>query len=297
VKDSWIRLILDVIVTFPVEMKKKMEKKEAPNSLRVRLHEIIFEADTAAGKNFDVALLILIVASVLAVVIESIPTVNARYLHIFQILEWVFTILFTIEYLLRIYSVRKPVAYMLSFYGVVDLLSILPTYLSLIFYGSQYLLVIRALRLLRVFRIFKLSHFLKGQEIIMRAIKASMPKILVFLTAIVIIVTIIGALMYVVEAPYNPKFSSIPQGIYWAVTTLTTVGFGDITPITDLGKFFSVIVMIMGYAIIAVPTGILSAEMVKTSVALNTQVCSHCGFDKHEDDAVFCKKCGASLKK
>lgn len=281
-------------------MKKYAGNKEAPLSLKSRLHDIIFESDTRAGKNFDVALLILIIASVMAVVLESIPSLNARYLPVFRILEWSFTILFTIEYLLRIYAVKKPVAYLFSFYGIVDLLSILPTYLSLIFYGSQYLLVIRALRLLRVFRIFKLSHFLKGQETIMRAIKASMPKILVFLTAIVIIVTIIGALMYVVEAPYNPKFSSIPQGIYWAVTTLTTVGFGDITPITDLGKFLSVIVMILGYAIIAVPTGIFSAEMMRPSgamVSLNSQVCSNCGFSHHEDDAVFCKKCGASLVK
>lgn len=281
-------------------MKKQSFEKEDAHSLKSQMHEIIFEADTPAGKNFDVALLILIIASVLAVVLESIPSLNARYLPVFRILEWAFTILFTIEYLLRIYAVKKPVAYLLSFYGIVDLLAILPTYLSLIFYGSQYLLVIRALRLLRVFRIFKLSHFLKGQEIIVKAIKASMPKILVFLTAIVIIVTIIGAMMYVVEAPYNPKFSSIPQGIYWAVTTLTTVGFGDITPITDVGKFLSVIVMILGYAIIAVPTGIFSAEMMRpsgSSVSLNSQSCSNCGFSRHEDDAVFCKKCGASLKK
>lgn len=270
---------------------------EPSQSFREKLHSVIFESDTRAGKNFDVALLILIVASVFAVVIESVPAINSRYLNILQILEWIFTILFTIEYLLRIYAVKKPIAYVFSFFGIIDLLAILPTYLSLIFYGSQYLLVIRAVRLLRVFRIFKLSHFLKGQETIMRAIKASMPKILVFLSAIVIIVIIVGALMYVIEAPYNPKFSSIPEGIYWAVTTLTTVGFGDITPVTSLGKFFSVIVMIMGYAIIAVPTGILSAEMVNPTIHLNTQVCSHCGFNKHADDAKFCIKCGALLEK
>lgn len=270
---------------------------EISQTFREKLHSVIFESDTRAGKNFDVALLILIVTSVFAVVIESVPAINSRYLNILQILEWIFTILFTIEYLLRIYAVKKPIAYVFSFFGIIDLLAILPTYLSLLFYGSQYLLVIRAVRLLRVFRIFKLAHFLKGQETIMRAIKASMPKILVFLSAIVIIVTIVGALMYVIEAPYNPKFSSIPQGIYWAVTTLTTVGFGDITPITGLGKFFSVIVMIMGYAIIAVPTGIISAEMVNPTIHLNTQVCSHCGFNKHADDAKFCIKCGTHLEK
>ncbi len=267
------------------------------HTLKDRIHEVIFESDTRAGKNFDIALLFTIVLSVMVVIVETIPAIHAKYHEIFTIAEWIFTILFTIEYLLRLYAVKKPIVYVFSFYGVVDLISILPTYLSLFYYGSQYLLVIRALRLLRVFRIFKLSHFLSGQDIIMRAIRASMHKILVFLTAIVIIVTIIGAIMYVVESSVNPGFSSIPQGIYWAVTTLTTVGFGDITPHTALGKFLSVIVMIMGYAIIAVPTGIISAEFMRPAIALNSQVCSHCGFSKHEDDADFCKKCGAWLKK
>lgn len=278
-------------------MKKEFteENKPGTGAVRKKLHEIIFESDTRAGKIFDVALLVLIIVSVIAVVIETIPAVNARYAGFFRTLEWIFTIIFTIEYLLRIYSVKKPSAYIFSFYGLVDLLAVIPTYLSLVFFGSQYLLVIRSLRLLRVFRIFKLSHFLKGQETIVSAIKASMPKILVFLTAIVIIVIIIGAIMYAVESPYNDKFSSIPQGIYWAVTTLTTVGFGDITPVTGLGRFLSVIVMILGYAIIAVPTGIISAEFVKPSVPLNSQVCSNCGYSKHEDDAKFCKNCGASL--
>ena len=196
---------------------------------------------------------------------------------------------------MRIYAVKKPSAYIFSFYGLVDLVAVLPTYLSLVLGGSQYLLVIRALRLLRVFRIFKLSHFLKGQETITNAMKASLPKILVFLTAIVIIVIIIGALMYFIESPYNDQYSSIPQGIYWAVSTLTTVGFGDITPVTALGKFFSMIVMIMGYAIIAVPTGIISAEFVKPSISLNSQTCRNCGYSKHEDDAKYCQNCGASL--
>jgi len=271
------------------------ENKPQKGALRIKLHEIIFESDTRAGKNFDIALLFLIITSVFIVVIETVPSVNAQYFNIFRTIEWIFTILFTIEYLLRIYAVRKASAYIFSFYGIVDLLAVIPTYLSLVFFGSQYLLVIRALRLLRIFRIFKLSHFLKGQETIMSAIRASMPKILVFLTAIVIIVIIIGAVMYAVESPYNDQFSSIPEGIYWAVTTLTTVGFGDITPVTGLGKFLSIIVMIMGYAIIAVPTGIISAEFVKPTVHLNSQVCSNCGFSKHEDDAKYCKNCGVSL--
>ena len=271
------------------------ENKPDTGDFRIKLHEIIFESDTRAGRNFDIALLFLILTSVFAVVIETIPSISARYGEYFRILEWMFTIVFTIEYLLRIYTVRKPAAYIFSFYGMVDLLAVIPTYLSLVFFGSQYFLVIRALRLLRVFRIFKLSHYLKGQDTIMRAIKASLPKILVFVTTIIILVIIIGAVMYVVESPYNNKFSSIPQGIYWAVTTLTTVGFGDITPITSLGKFLSVIVMIMGYGIIAVPTGILSAELVNPTVNLNSQVCRNCGHNSHDDDAIFCKKCGASL--
>ena len=278
-----------------MEKQPLQDNKPYKGALSIKLHEIIFESDTRAGKNFDVALLILIILSVIAVVLETIPTVNAHYLNLFRTIEWIFTIIFTIEYLLRIYAVRKPSAYIFSFYGLVDLLAVIPTYLSLVFFGSQYLLVIRALRLLRVFRIFKLSHFLKGQETIMSAIRASLPKILVFLTAIVIIVIIIGAVMYAVESPYNNQFSSIPEGIYWAVTTLTTVGFGDITPVTSLGKFLSVIVMIMGYSIIAVPTGILTAEFAKPFVHLNSQVCRTCGFSKHDDDAKFCKNCGSSL--
>lgn len=266
------------------------------SDLKFQIHQIIFESDTPAGKWFDVALLWMILSSVVIVVIETIPAIHANYLRQFMILEWIFTILFSIEYILRIYCVKKPAAYVFSFFGIIDLLALLPTYLSLFFVGSQYLLVIRSLRLLRVFRILKLTHFLSGQEVILKALKASRYKILVFLLSIVIIVTIVGALMYVVESPANPDFSSIPQGIYWAVTTLTTVGFGDITPITNLGRFLSTVVMILGYAIIAVPTGIISAEFMKPQVKLNSQVCRNCGCSDHEDDFGFCKKCGHALK-
>lgn len=266
------------------------------SDLKFQIHQIIFESDTPAGKWFDVALLWMILSSVVIVVIETIPAIHANYLRQFMILEWIFTILFSIEYILRIYCVKKPAAYVFSFFGIIDLLALLPTYLSLFFVGSQYLLVIRSLRLLRVFRILKLTHFLSGQEVILKALKASRYKILVFLLSIVIIVTIVGALMYVVESPANPDFSSIPQGIYWAVTTLTTVGFGDITPITNLGRFLSTVVMILGYAIIAVPTGIISAEFMKPQVKLNSQVCRNCGCSDHEDDSGFCKKCGHALK-
>jgi voltage-gated potassium channel len=266
------------------------------SDLKYRIHQIIFESDTPAGKWFDVVLLIMILSSVLVVVIETIPAIHTNYLRQFMMLEWIFTILFSIEYILRIYCVKKPTAYVFSFFGVIDLLALLPTYLSLFFVGSQYLLVIRSLRLLRVFRILKLTQFLSGQEVILKALKASRYKILVFLLSITIIVTIVGAIMFVVESEANPDFSSIPQGIYWAVTTLTTVGFGDITPVTNLGKFLSTVVMILGYAIIAVPTGIISAEFMKPQVKLNSQVCRSCGYSNHDDDATFCKKCGHALK-
>ena len=260
-----------------------------------KLYEIIFEADSRAGKRFDVVLMVLIVSSVLVVVLESIPSLKIRFDSGFVILEWLFTILFTIEYILRIYSVHRKRAYIFSFYGIVDFLSILPTYLTLFIQGPQYFLIIRALRLLRIFRVLKLTKFISGQIIIMQALRTSAHKIMVFLMTIVLIVTVIGALMYVIEGPYNPGFSSIPQGIYWAVVTLTTVGFGDITPITDLGKFLSVLVMILGYSIIAVPTGIISAEMMKPVVQLNTQVCGQCGSTYHRDEARYCDKCGTAL--
>jgi len=265
------------------------------SNLKFRIHQVIFESDTLAGKGFDVTLLIMILSSVVVVVIETIPAIHENYLRQFMMLEWTFTIVFTFEYILRIYCVKKPAAYVFSFFGIIDLLALLPTYLSLIFVGSQYLLVIRMLRFLRIFRILKLTHFLSGQEVILKALKASRYKILVFLLSIIIIVTIVGAIMFVVESESNPDFSSIPQGIYWAVTTLTTVGFGDITPITNIGKFLSTVVMILGYAIIAVPTGIISAEFMKPQVKLNSQVCRNCGYSNHDDDAVFCKKCGNSL--
>ncbi len=269
---------------------------DAGNSnLKFRIHQIIFESDTPAGKWFDVALLLMILSSVVVVVLETIPHFHTNYLRQFIMIEWLFTILFSLEYVLRIYCVKKPASYLFSFFGIIDLLALLPTYLSLIFVGSQYLLVIRLLRFLRIFRILKLTHFLSGQETILKALKASRFKILVFMLAIVIIVTIVGALMFVVEAESNPDFSSIPQGIYWAVTTLTTVGFGDITPVTNTGKFLSIVVMILGYAILAVPTGIISAEFMKPQVNLNSQVCRNCGFSYHDDDATFCKKCGHSL--
>jgi len=278
-------------------MSQKDESRLSP--LRERIHEIIFEADTPAGKTFDVVLLILILASVLMVMLESVNHIYDRYFRVFEVLEWVFTGLFTIEYLLRLYCVRRPIRYATSFFGVIDLLAILPTYLSIFFAGTQYLLVIRGLRLLRVFRIFKLGHFMKEGEIIIKAMQASRAKITIFLFFILLIVIIIGSVMYLVEGGQNPAFTSIPRSIYWTIVTLTTVGFGDITPQTELGQFLSAIIMILGYAVIAVPTGIVSAEFIESQKSnyINTHSCRSCGSEGHDMDASYCKHCGASLPK
>jgi voltage-gated potassium channel len=267
-------------------------------SFRHKLHEIIFEAETPGGKIFDVLLLCTIVASVVVVLLETVEPLHDEYGRLFYTLEWIFTIVFTIEYLLRIYSVMHPRTYMLSFYGIIDLLAILPTYLSLVVAGTQSLLVLRALRLLRVFRIFKLVHFLNEGRLIMAAVRNSAAKITVFLFFILLLEIIIGAVMYLVEGGANDTFSSIPQSIYWAIVTLTTVGYGDITPITNLGKFLSALVMMIGYAIIAVPTGIISAELVRTlpmRKRITTEACESCGRDVVDPEARFCKYCGEKL--
>ncbi len=263
---------------------------------RAHLHRVIFEADTPAGKTFDVALLVAIVASVVAVCLESVAPVRARYGSALRASEWLFTLLFTVEYLLRLVAVRRPLRYAVSFFGLVDLLAIVPTYLSFFVAGAQSLLVIRSLRLLRIFRVLKLSHLL-GEAVQLRAaLAASRGKIVVFLTAVAAIVTIVGALMYVVEGEAG-GFDSIPRGIYWAVVTLTTVGFGDITPKTPLGQALSALVMILGYGIIAVPTGIVTSEIARArpSREVSTQACPACGLQGHDTDARFCKHCGTEL--
>lgn len=278
-------------------MAKKAKHKSNP--LKERMHEIIFEADTPYGKWFDVVLMVIIVASVLVVMLESIDEYAVKYKRIFFIIEWFFTIFFTIEYALRLYCVLKPWKYAMSFFGIIDLLAIIPTYLSLIVADYHFLIVIRAFRLMRVFRIFKLANFLKESQFIANSLKASKQKIAVFLTFIFLMTIIIGSIMYLVEGGTNDAFSSIPRSIYWAIVTLTTVGYGDITPTTSIGQLFAAFVMIMGYAVIAVPTGIVSAEMVKDSQAdpidLNTQVCADCGEDQHKDDAEYCRICGEEL--
>lgn len=269
--------------------------KPGQDQLRRRLHAVIFEADTPLGRLFDLILLGAILLSVAIVMLESMEDLGQRYAYEFHVVEWVLTILFTVEYALRLYCIRKPWLYAKSFYGIVDLVSILPTYLSLFVSGTQMLLAVRALRLLRVFRVLKLVYFLTEARVLLRALRASRGKIVVFMFFVVLLVTVIGAVMYVVEGHDNPEFRNIPVSIYWAIVTLTTVGFGDITPETNLGRFLSAIVMILGYAVIAVPTGILTMEMLKNR-STNTQACHNCGEEGHDDNALYCKFCGHSLE-
>lgn len=261
---------------------------------RRRLHEVIFEADTRAGRIFDLVLLWLIIASVVVVILESVKSLGEEYGEAFYYIEWIFTILFTLEYILRLMSVRRPLNYALSFFGVIDLLAILPGYLSLFVPGTHYLLTIRILRLLRIFRILKLTEYITEARVITSALQASRRKISVFMLAIVAIVTVVGSLMYVVEGEEN-GFTDIPTSIYWAIVTLTTVGYGDLSPKTPLGKTLASIVMILGYAIIAVPTGIVTAELTRANRKYSTQVCPECHSQDHDADAVFCKYCGAHL--
>ncbi len=282
-------------------MQKKISTTEAESeaeyvpSRRERLHEVIFEADTPLGKWFDVVLLVLILLSVLFVMLESVKTIDAEYHRVLRLAEWVITILFTIEYGLRLFCVRRPIVYARSFYGVIDLLSILPTYLSLFFFGAQSLLVIRALRLLRVFRVFKLVRYLTEAETLAHALLESLSKIVVFLSVVLIVVVIMGSLMYLVEGEAS-GFTSIPQSVYWAIVTITTVGYGDIAPHTVLGKVIACVMMIIGYAMIIVPTGILSAELIgRSRTSVTTQHCPSCGYSDHDVDAKFCKRCGTGL--
>ena len=270
--------------------------KLLPMSVKSKMHEIIFEADTPAGKFFDVLLLWCILLSVTAVVLESVQSISSNYALLLKSLEWTFTILFTLEYLLRIYCVKKPSQYIFSFFGAIDFLAIIPTYISLIVAGSHYLAVIRAVRLLRVFRILKLARYLGSAHELSSALKASRAKIVVFLGVVGVIVLCIGSFLYLIEGPEN-GYTSIPKGMYWAIVTLTTVGYGDITPQTPFGQAISALVMVLGYGIIAVPTGIVSAEISKARKIphLNSQVCENCHCSAHEDDAIFCKKCGKKL--
>ena len=260
---------------------------------RDRIHAVIFEAETPSGKAFDVALLVCIIASVVAVLLESVDEIRTRFGHVLLAIEWCFTLLFTVEYVLRLVCVRRPARYALSFFGIVDLAAIVPTYLSLFVTGTHSLIVVRAFRLLRVFRVFKLLPFVGEANQLQRALKNSMPKITVFLGVILALVLLMGSLMYVVEGADN-GFTSIPMGMYWAIVTMTTVGYGDISPSTDFGRFLAAILMVMGYAIIAVPTGIVSSEMMQVRSA-PTRTCSHCLVEGHEAEARYCRMCGGEL--
>ena len=268
---------------------------EFPQKVRRRLGDIIFEHEKPPDKLFDIVILVLIVLSIVLVMLESVPWIRESYGGTLRVAEWVFTILFTLEYMLRIYTARKRLRYVTSFFGVVDLLAILPGYLSLFLFGSQYLIVVRSLRLLRIFRILKLARFLGEASVLRRALSASTPKITVFLGTVVTIVMIIGALMYVVEGAEN-GFTSIPKSIYWAIVTLTTVGYGDISPQTPLGQTLSAFVMIIGYGIIAVPTGIVTSELSRADRESETLICPECGHTKHDEDASHCKYCGTKLE-
>ena len=266
-----------------------------PGALRARLHEIIFEADTPEGRLFDLLLLIAILSSVTVVLLESVASVRARVGPTLRAAEWGFTVLFTIEYLLRLASVRRPLRYALSPYGVIDLIAILPSYISLLLPGAQNLLVVRLLRLLRVFRVLKLAEYLEESRTLVRALRASGRKIAVFLMAVITIVVVVGTLMYVIEGERH-GFTSIPISIYWAVVTLTTVGYGDLAPATTLGRALAVVLMLTGYGIIAVPTGIVTAELSRAMVpTISTQACPACGAGGHEGDASYCRRCGTKL--
>ena len=262
---------------------------------RFKVHEVIFEADTPAGKWFDVLLIVSILVSVVMVMLDSVSAIQKSYGQILLAGEWLFTILFTIEYLLRLISVGRPLAYATSFYGIVDFLSILPTYLSIFIPGAQYFMIIRLLRVLRIFRILKLVQYLGEARLLMQALRASRRKIIVFLLVVLILVTIFGSLIYLIEDPKD-GFTSIPKSIYWSIVTLTTVGYGDISPKTDLGQLLSAVIMIIGYGIIAVPTGIVTVELAQAfSRKISTQACLECSAEGHDTDAKFCKYCGARL--
>jgi voltage-gated potassium channel len=262
---------------------------------REAMHEVIFEADTPAGRAFDIVLLVSILLSVAAVVLESVAEIRMRHGTALRVVEWLFTIVFTVEYIARLVSVRRPLRYATSFFGVVDFLAIVPTYLSLIFAGAHTMLVIRSLRLLRTFRVLKIVRYIKELRSLVEAVKATRVKITVFLMTVLTLVLIMGTAMYAIEGAAS-GFTSIPRGIYWAIVTVTTVGYGDITPGTVTGQVIAAAAMIVGYSLIIIPTGIFASELVRVSrKQITTQSCPSCIREGHDEDAKFCKYCGARL--
>ncbi len=279
---------------FPFKRMSKLEKAK----FKHHLFDIIFETNTKQGKLFNIALLFVILLSVMLVMLDTIPSVNARYHKVLNVLEYVITILFTIEFCLRIYVLKKPWKYIFSFYGLIDILAILPFYIGIFVPAGRYLSNIRILRLLRVFRIFKLTEFTHGRNVLLLGLKESRNKIIVFLSFIILIVVVIGSIMYMIEGDHPESgFTSIPISIYWAIVTLTTVGYGDVAPVTSFGQFMASVVMILGYGIIAVPTGIVTMEInnAANKIPNNTEVCPNCGDDYHLDNSVYCKTCGSKL--
>lgn len=273
-------------------MKNYLNKK----NWKSKLHDIIYEADTPAGKWFDIILILTIIISIILVMLESVESFDRNYHNFLNIAEWIITILFTIEYIVRVITIKKPSSYIFSFYGIIDLLATIPKYISLIFVGTHALVALRALRLLRVFRILKLARYLGASKTLTTALKSSRIKIAVFLLSVLVLTIILGTIMYLVEGPKN-GFTSIPYSMYWAIVTLTTVGYGDISPHSPLGQFIASIVMILGYGIIAVPTGIMTSEITKVDYLphTNTQHCPHCDSGKHLDNAKYCGNCGEKL--
>jgi len=274
-----------------------LDHSKPSKNWKKQLHEVIYEADTPSGKMFDILLLFLILGSIVLVMLESVSFINLKYADLFNILEWIITILFTIEYILRVISIKQPSKYIFSFFGIIDLLSTIPKYISVLFVGTHALVALRALRLLRIFRILKLARYIGESNNLIKALKASKAKISVFMFAVIILSIILGTIMYLVEGGEN-GFNSIPKSVYWCIVTLTTVGYGDISPQTPLGQFIASIVMVLGYGIIAVPTGIVSAEysqQSKNKSQTNTQHCSNCNASDHKDNAKYCYRCGEDL--
>ncbi|MEX0883923.1 MAG: ion transporter [Cyclobacteriaceae bacterium] len=265
-----------------------------------RLAHIVYEWDDKASKTFDLVLLVLILLSVLVVILDSVQSIHKAYGNALYWLEWFFTIAFTLEYFLRIWLSNKKLGYIFGFYGLVDLLAIVPTYLSLFLLNTQYLIVIRALRFLRILRILKMREYQKEATILMSALRHSKLKIQIFIGSVLTIVLVMGSMMYIIEGPAR-GFTSIPRSMYWAIVTLTTVGYGDIVPATDFGQFLAAIIMLMGYAIIAVPTGIITSELTfarsraTANAPNNNKTCLGCDLQKHSLDAIFCKNCGSKL--
>lgn len=277
-------------------MNRSTDNTLATSGWRAKLHEVIYESEKPEGKAFDIALLSCILISIFVVILDSVESLHTKYGQFFYIMEWVFTCIFTIEYILRLISIRRPLKYVFSAFGIIDLLAIIPSYLSVIIPGAQSLLVLRALRLLRIFRIFRLVHFMSELRFLSTAVISSLRKISIFILFVLTIVVILGSIIYLVEGPEH-GFTSIPQSIYWAIVTITTVGYGDIAPGTPLGKVIASFIMLLGYGIIAVPTGIVTTEMALATRKREqgNSACPSCGKEGHDRDAKYCKYCGSVL--